>query len=421
MRLFVKRVTQRLSSLIELTRPLALAFVGIVLLSLGAAFILLWMYRNVPVPGFFYYLTLQFWPLFVRGLLIGTAGLIVLGVGIWELSGLMVIRLNQQKQSGNHVVLEYRTRRPPHIAVLSGGAGMFILGNLSEHVERMTCIAPLQDPIEYYYRASGPFHAQNVHYVVPTPGLPRVYAELSDGSVLNVMHIDPNPALARRHVTELFLVAAADSTGEAPPAAPDGAQSGGLLQVPHKLAGNLPVTQPVLDAIRKADAIILGPGSLFESILPNLLLDDLREAIQQSSARKIYICNLMTEPGLTTGFSVGEHIRQIKRYGGFTPDYVLVNVQRIETEMQRIYETANQAPVYLSPEEYEETAIPHQTGVAHSQLLLEGSVIVEADLASSMVQFKAAINNPDERRALRVLRHDPEKLTMALVQLLRQK
>jgi uncharacterized cofD-like protein len=191
--------------------------------------------------------------------------------------------------------------------------------------------------------------------------------------------------------------------------------------MPRKLAGNLPVTRPALDAIRKADAIILGPGSLFESILPNLLLDDLRAALQQSRARTIYICNLMTEPGLTTGFSVGEHIRQIKRYGGFTPDYVLVNVQRIEADVQRMYEDANQAPVYLSPEEYEETAIPHQTGVAHSQLVLEGSVIIEADLASSMVQFKAAINNPDERRAVRVLRHDPEKLTMAIVQLLRQK
>jgi hypothetical protein len=128
----------------------------------------------------------------------------------------------------------------------------------------------------------------------------------------------------------------------------------------------------------------------------------------------------MTEPGLTTGFGVSEHIRQIKRYCGFTPDYVLVNVQRIEAEVQQLYEAAHQLPVYVTPEEYEETVVPKTEGVTERQLIIEGSVVIETDLASSVVQYKASISNPGESRAVRVLRHDPEKLTTALLEILRR-
>src|SRR5207247_4190012 len=112
-----------------------------------------------------------------------------------------------------------------------------------------------------------------------------------------------------------------------------------------------------LDAIEQADAIVFGPGSLFESILPNLLIPEVREAVQHSKARTIYICSLMTEPGLTSGFGVADHIRQITRYGGFAPDYVLVNAQRIEPEVRQVYLAANQSPVYLDPEGYAETIV----------------------------------------------------------------
>ena len=101
------------------------------------------------------------------------------------------------------------------------------------------------------------------------------------------------------------------------------------------------IFRQALDAIAQADAIILGPGSLFESILPNLLIPDVRQAIQRSTARTIYICSLMTEPGMTSGFGVADHIRQIVRYGGFAPDYVLVNAQRIDPDVRQIYAAAN--------------------------------------------------------------------------------
>jgi uncharacterized cofD-like protein len=219
-------------------------------------------------------------------------------------------------------------------------------------------------------------------------------AELDDGTQMDVRHLALDQSVAARYVVRLKLEGVAGST--------------------------LQLTRLAAEAIRDADAIILGPGSLFESILPNLLIDELREAIVSSKARKIYVCNLMTEPGRTTGFGVADHIKAIKTYGGFTPDYVLVNAQRIDPEVYRLYAAAQQSPVYLTPEEYEETALlPIERGAGRG-VLIEGSVVLEADLASSVIQYTASLSNPTENRAVRVLRHDSEKLGMAILELLRR-
>ena len=185
-------------------------------------------------------------------------------------------------------------------------------------------------------------------------------------------------------------------------------------------AADKPIPRLVVDALRDADAIVLGPGSLFESVLPDLLLDGFREAIQQSKAPKIYICNLMTEPGRTTGFGVADHIRMIKHYGGFSPDFVLVNAQRIDPEISQLYAAAHQSPVYLAPDEYEETTILPGNQERQRRVIIEGSTVIEADLSSSVIQYTAALDNPIQSRAVRVLRHDGEKLTAAVLELLRR-
>jgi hypothetical protein len=361
---------------------------------------------------------LQFIPNPTRGLLLLVAGLAILAVGLWHLSDVVIISFEGLEHASGSVVIGYRRDRPPYMTILSGGAGMLTLSALSAHARQMVCITPLQEPIEYYYRASSLFHSQNVHYVVPTPSSPRVMAELDYGTIMNVMRVDHHDHLSRRHVVRLFLAQADDDDYTA--YSGNGPAATTTALVPTQSLAQLPLTRPARDAIMKADVIVLGPGSLFESILPNLLIDDLRDAMQQSKATKIYVCNLMTEPGLTSGFSVSDYIRQIKQYGGFTPDYTLVNAQRIDPEVQRIYAMAYQAPVYLNLEEQEETTVPRDEGVTRSQLILEGSVVVEADLASSVVQYNASISNPGQSWTVRVLRHDPEKLTTAILALLRQ-
>ena len=81
-----------------------------------------------------------------------------------------------------------------------------------------------------------------------------------------------------------------------------------------------------LRAILEADLIAAGPGSLFTSILPNLLVEDIVKAIRASRALKVYICNVATQPGETDGFSLGDHVEALERHvgPGLFP-YVLAN------------------------------------------------------------------------------------------------
>ncbi len=393
----MRNVTRRLASLSSLIRPLALTFIGVVLISLGVAYLVIHVYRTIEgLPPIFSLLTLQFMPRALRGLLLLCVGLGVVAAGLWQLSGVAVITLyNGSRATSGELVLGFdRRSRPLRIVVLSGGAGMLVLGNLSEHVERLTCIVPLQDPVEYYYRASGLLNAQNVYYVVPTPTPVQVLARLDDGTTLNVKQVDLDAALAERRVDQLSLAPANN-----PP---------------------LALTRLAREVIAEADAILLGPGSLFESIVPNLLIAEFAQTVRESKALKIYICNLMTEPGLTTGFSVGDHIREIKRYSGIIPDYTLVNAQRIEPEIYQLYAAAYQSPVYLAPEDYEETTVMAGDRVAERRLVVEGSTVLEADLSSSVIQYTALLDQPSESRAVRVLRHDGQKLTAAILELLRR-
>lgn len=396
----MQKIIAQLAALRSLARPLALASIGIVFISLGIAYLVLALYRSVALPGFFYYLTLQFLDRWVRGGLLLLIGVVVLAVGLWRLSGVAVIPLAAQAGSDGEFVLGYqRASKPPRITVLSGGAGLLILASLGRYASRLTCITPVQDPVEYYYRASSLYNFQNVIFVPPTPDRLDVEVELDDGTRHNIKeNISHREKLADRHAVSSRLV---DSQQR-----PDGAAH--------------PIFRQALEAIQQADAIVFGPGSLFESILPNLMIPEVHQAIQASRARKIYICSLMTEPGLTSGFGVADHIRQFVRYGGFAPDYVLVNVQRIEPEVRRMYEAAHQSPVYLTPEEYEETVVSASESVTTRDVVLEGAVVIEADLATSVVQLTASLDHPGEGRTVRVLRHDPDKLASAIMEILRR-
>lgn len=103
-----------------------------------------------------------------------------------------------------------------------------------------------------------------------------------------------------------------------------------------------------LDAIENADMIILGPGSLYTSILPNLLITDINEAILKSDAYKIYIANMMTQPGETDNFSTWEHLRVlIEHTDPRMIDACFVNVESIPEEMRGKYSEKGSVPVEL--------------------------------------------------------------------------
>ena len=103
------------------------------------------------------------------------------------------------------------------------------------------------------------------------------------------------------------------------------------------------VLPEVFDKIKEADLIILSMGSLYTSVLPHLLCKDIVEAIRKSSAKKMYICNAMTQPGETDDFGVSDHVNFLESYlGKDTIDSVIVSTTEIPEEMLEKYETEEQ-------------------------------------------------------------------------------
>ncbi len=97
-------------------------------------------------------------------------------------------------------------------------------------------------------------------------------------------------------------------------------------------------TKGAIEAIHKADLIVMGPGSLFTSIIPNFLVDGIAEAISGSAARKLLICNMMTQPGETDHYSVWDHVSSAIGYlGENIIEYVIANNKSIDAETLKPY------------------------------------------------------------------------------------
>ena len=107
----------------------------------------------------------------------------------------------------------------------------------------------------------------------------------------------------------------------------------------------------VISAINNSDLIIMGPGSLFTSVIPNLLIDDIAKAISISRAKKIYVCNVMTQPGETDNFTVSDHVKTIMDHSKYSNiiDYVFVN-DSLPRELALKYRAVNSCPVKLDIE-----------------------------------------------------------------------
>lgn len=113
------------------------------------------------------------------------------------------------------------------------------------------------------------------------------------------------------------------------------------------------VYKPVVQAILEADQIVIGPGSLFTSILPNFLVEGLPEALVKAAAPKTYVVNLVTDPAETNGYKASDFIRKIEEYydEGNLVDYAIVNTEPFEEMLRRIYAIEHKYPVEPDLEE----------------------------------------------------------------------
>ena len=334
---------------------------GITLLGGGFAILLLDLYRtdstNEKLLSILSYASLRFLPRIFRILIFG-------GIGVW-LVGYGIVRLNRSLlrpylRSGRILLddlTNYRRReRGPRIVAIGGGHGLAsLLRGLKTWTRNLTAVVTVADDGGSSGRLRADFG------ILPPGDIRNCLAALSnDEQMLTQLfqyRFSGAGDLSGHSFGNLFITALADITGSFEGAVAESGKvlsvSGRVLpstlhdvklvadmQLPHavnqvrvegesripQMAGRVsriwlepndaPAYPPVLKAILNADMIVIGPGSLYTSILPNLLVQDLLGAIRASRAIKVYVCNIATQSGETDLFSCYDHVRALEEHVG---------------------------------------------------------------------------------------------------------
>jgi uncharacterized cofD-like protein len=336
-------------------------FAGVTMLSVGFAIFLLDLYRtnstNELFLTFLSYASLRFIPREFRILLFG-------GLGVW-LVAYGIVRLNRSLlrpylRSGRILLddlTDFRRRdRGPRIVAIGGGHGLAtLLRGVKSQTRNLTAVVTVADDGGSSGRLREDFG------ILPPGDIRNCLAALSnDEQMLTQLfqyRFSGAGDLSGHSFGNLFITALADITGSFEGAVAESGKvlsvSGRVLpstlhdvrlvadvQVPNavnqvrvegesripQMAGRVrriwlepndaPAYPPVLKAILNADLIVIGPGSLYTSILPNLLVQDLLGAIRASRATKIYVCNIATQSGETDLFTCYDHVRALEEHVG---------------------------------------------------------------------------------------------------------
>jgi uncharacterized cofD-like protein len=335
-------------------RWLLVFLAGATLLGLGIAYVLLDLYRTVQVPEAVGLLTLQFVPRLGRALLLGGLGV---GVMVWSFGRIQQTLLAPFLRPGQDLAStlnEHRRRgRGPRIVAIGGGTGLStLLRGLKAHTSNLTAIVTVADD----GGSSG--RLRETLGVLPPGDFRNCIVALADDESLTTQlfqyRFGSGEGLGGHSFGNLFITAMTEVTGSFERAllessrvlairgqvlpstlqdvtlVGDVAVAGqkvsrvegetqitereGAIQRVYLQPDDAPAFPGAIRALLEADLIVLGPGSLYTSLLPNLLVRDLTHAIAASRARKVYVCNTATQPGETDGYSVRDHILAIERH-----------------------------------------------------------------------------------------------------------
>ena len=157
-------------------------------------------------------------------------------------------------------------------------------------------------------------------------------------------------------------------------------------------------TEQVKEAIGNADIVILGPGDLYTSIIPNIITGGVAESLENTKAQIVYVVNLMTKWGQTYGFTVKDHVDEIIKYANKTPDYIFINNTPLPSEILSLYAKDNESPV---KDDITKTA--------------EYKVVRDDFITAKRV--KKSSSDPLKRS---LIRHDSDKLAKAIINLLEE-
>ena len=342
-------------------RWMFVSLVGLTFLGVGLSFLLLDVYRTEFANDTFLiilsYASLRFLPRILRVLIFGGIGLGILIYGIW---GLNRAFLRPFMPPGRNVVdqlAEYNRRtRGPRIVAIGGGHGLAsLLRGLKEHTRNLTAVVTVADD----GGSSGKLRESLG--ILPPGDIRNCLAALSNDEALLTQlfqyRFSGATELEGHSFGNLFITALTDITGSFEEAVAESGRvlsvSGRVLpstlhnvrlvadvQLPHvvnevrvqgesripEAAGRVrrvwlepndaPAFPPVIKAILSADLIIVGPGSLYTSVLPNLLVRDLLAAVHSSRAIKIFVCNIATQTGETDEYSCYDHVRALEEHVG---------------------------------------------------------------------------------------------------------
>jgi uncharacterized cofD-like protein len=325
---------------------------GITLIGLGLAYLLLDIYRTndsghlLPLMDV---ASLRFFPRPVRVAIFLTLGLGLVIFGLWELNRALLNPFLRKDRRLVDQIAEYRRReRGARVVVMGGGHGMAtLLRGMKSYTHNLTAIVTVADD-----GGSSGILREKLG-ILPPGDIRNCLAALSNDEALLAQlfqyRFNNDSGLGGHSFGNLFISALADVTGSFEEAV---AESGRVLsvhgrvlpatlqdiklvadvQLPGKVnqirvagessipeaAGkvrrvylepnNPPAFPPAIQAILAADLLVIGPGSLYTSLLPNLLVPELLEAIRVSRALKIYVVNIATQPGETSAYGASEHL-----------------------------------------------------------------------------------------------------------------
>lgn len=342
-------------------RWLLLLLLGITLIGVGLAILILDIYRTAPDTWWLPIIStasLRFLPRLLRAVIFGGIGIAMIIAGIWGINrSLMAPFLKPGSRVVDALEGHRRRGRGPRMVVIGGGHGLAnLLRGLKEYSHRITAIVTVADD----GGSSG--RLRKSLGILPPGDIRNCLAALSnDEAMLTQLFQYRFPSgssgLDGHSFGNLFISALSEITGSFEEAV---AESGRVLSVsgrvlpstlhnvqlvadvvlPHlvsevRVAGesqipesngkvrrvwlepNTPPAFPqAIKAILAADVIVIGPGSLYTSILPNLLVPDIADAIRSSRALKLYVCNVATQIGETDGYSCVDHLQAIENHTG---------------------------------------------------------------------------------------------------------
>jgi len=386
----------------QVKRFLLVVLLGIILMAVGLIFLIdltgfLWI-KNQIKNIFIYYQVAPHISGFI--LIVAGSALVILGISNINRSILKRIAPEQVDKVSEIIYLQRKLEKGPHIVVIGGGTGLHtLLRGLKQYTSNITAVVTVFD--------SGGSSGQlrDEMGVLPPGDIRNCLVALSARESLmtdlfQYRFRDGN--LQGHSFGNLFITAMSEVTGDFPkaieksseilairgkvlPSSIDDVTLCARLKNKQLVKGEnhiseskdgienifiqpsevLPLPETI-QAINKADAIILGPGSLYTSVICNLLVKNIPESICQSNALKIYICNVMTQPGETEGYSASMHLVELINYlRQNCIDYALVNKSVLSKKIALKYEKEG---AYMVNDDLKET-YENSTRIVRQDLL----------------------------------------------------